>query len=135
MLKWYPVYGFNCALTLSLCLVIAQVRGVSSSSAKGAKAFKVSVIGAAGGIGAPLSLLLKQNPLISHLSLFDLAPVTPGVGADLSHINTRAKVIAYTGTDLHSALKGADVVVVPAGMARKPGMTRDDLFRYRLCTQ
>jgi len=93
-----------------------------------APAYKVAVVGAAGGIGAPLSLLLKQNPLVTHLSLYDLAPVTPGVGADLSHMDTPAKVSAYTGEDLGAALKDADVIVVPAGVPRKPGMTRDDLF-------
>ena len=49
------------------------------------------MLGAAGGIGQPLSLLLKMNPLISHLSLYDIAN-TPGVAADLSHCNTPAQV-------------------------------------------
>lgn len=40
--------------------------------------FKVAVLGAAGGIGQPLSLLLKLNDKVSHLSLYDIAPVTPG---------------------------------------------------------
>jgi len=90
--------------------------------------YRVAVIGAAGGIGAPLSLLLKQNPLVTHLSLYDLNPTTPGVGCDLSHMDTPAKVSAYTGEDLGLAVKDADVIIVPAGIPRKPGMTRDDLF-------
>jgi malate dehydrogenase len=90
---------------------------------------KVCVIGAAGGIGQPLSLLLKLDENVSDLSLYDVAPVTPGVGADLSHIATRAEVTADTGDDgMARAMEGADVVVVPAGVPRKPGMTRDDLF-------
>jgi len=94
-----------------------------------AKGFKVAVLGAAGGIGQPLSLLLKRNPLISHLSLFDISPVTPGVAADLSHIPTPAKVTGYAGeASLKDALVGTKVVVIPAGVPRKPGMTRDDLF-------
>jgi malate dehydrogenase len=89
----------------------------------------VCVVGAAGGIGQPLSLLLKANPLVTTLSCYDLAPVTPGVAADLSHVNTGAKVEGHTGeTGLASALRNADLVVVPAGVPRKPGMTRDDLF-------
>lgn len=59
---------------------------------------KVAVLGAAGGIGQPLSLLLKNSPLVSQLSLYDIAH-TPGVAADLSHIETRAQV---TGTALDS---------------------------------
>ena len=86
------------------------------------------MLGAAGGIGQPLSLLLKQSPLVTHLSLFDIMH-TVGVAADLSHMNTRAKVTGHVGDDqLPEALKNADVVVIPAGVPRKPGMTRDDLF-------
>ncbi|XP_032662840.1 malate dehydrogenase, mitochondrial [Odontomachus brunneus] len=89
---------------------------------------KVAVMGASGGIGQPLSLLLKQSPLVSELSLYDIVN-TPGVAADLSHIDTPAKVKAYNGPDqLKDSLKGAQVVIIPAGVPRKPGMTRDDLF-------
>jgi len=59
--------------------------------------------------------------LISDLSLYDIQH-TKGVGADLSHIETRAKVKAYVGKDeLGDALKGIDVVVIPAGVPQKPG--------------
>lgn len=89
---------------------------------------KVALLGASGGIGQPAGLLLKQNPRVAHLALYDLKG-TPGVAADLSHIDTRAKVSAHTGPgELAAALEGADVVVIPAGVPRKPGMTRDDLF-------
>merc|ERR1711936_85658 len=101
------------------------VRQFSSSSQKDAK---VAVLGAAGGIGQPLSLLLKQSPLVSHLALYDIAH-TPGVAADLSHIETRAKVTGHIGAEqLADCVKDADVVLIPAGVPRKPGMTRDDLF-------
>lgn len=89
---------------------------------------KVVVLGAAGGIGQPLALLMKLNPLVSSLALYDIAG-TPGVAADVSHINTRSEVAGYMGKDqLGKALEGADVVIIPAGVPRKPGMTRDDLF-------
>lgn len=52
---------------------------------------KVAVLGAAGGIGQPLGLLMKLNPLVTDLSLYDIA-ATPGVASDLSHINTGANV-------------------------------------------
>ena len=51
------------------------------------------MLGASGGIGQPLSLLLKQNPTIGHLSLYDVF-ATEGVAADISHIDTPAKVNA-----------------------------------------
>lgn len=54
----------------------------------------------------------------------------PGVAADISHINTKSKVTGHdpTPSGLSAALKGAEVVLIPAGVPRKPGMTRDDLF-------
>uniref|UniRef100_A0A0N5AD16 Malate dehydrogenase, mitochondrial n=1 Tax=Syphacia muris TaxID=451379 RepID=A0A0N5AD16_9BILA len=89
---------------------------------------KVTLIGASGGIGQPLGLLLKCNPAVAHLALYDVVN-TAGVGADLSHIDTSANITAHTGnSELLSALEDADVVVIPAGVPRKPGMTRDDLF-------
>ncbi|WOH05893.1 hypothetical protein DCAR_0625316 [Daucus carota subsp. sativus] len=112
-------------------------RNLSSSSTPHRK---VAVLGAAGGIGQPLSLLMKLNPLVSQLSLYDIAG-TPGVAADVSHINTRSEVMGYVGEDqLAQALEGCDIVIIPAGVPRKPGMTRDDLFNINagivkgLCT-
>lgn len=91
-------------------------------------AFKVAILGAAGGIGQPLALLIKMSPLVSALHLYDVANVK-GVAADLSHCNTPSQVLDFTGaSELRNALKGVDVVVIPAGVPRKPGMTRDDLF-------
>lgn len=52
-----------------------------------APGFKVAVLGAAGGIGQPLSLLMKMHPLVSTLHLYDVLN-TPSVIADLSHTNT-----------------------------------------------
>ncbi|KAK5979652.1 hypothetical protein GCK32_009791 [Trichostrongylus colubriformis] len=89
---------------------------------------KVALLGASGGIGQPLGLLLKQDNLVKHLALYDIVG-TPGVAADLSHIDTNAKVTAHTGPgELAAAVADADVIVIPAGVPRKPGMTRDDLF-------
>lgn len=51
---------------------------------------KVALLGAAGGIGQPLGLLLKISPYVSQLSLYDIAG-TPGVATDISHINSKAK--------------------------------------------
>jgi hypothetical protein len=48
-------------------------------------------LGASGGIGQPLSLLLKTSEYVNNLSLYDIVH-TPGVAADLSHINTGSKV-------------------------------------------
>lgn len=90
---------------------------------------KVAVLGAAGGIGQALSLLLKtQLPAGSALSLYDVAPVVPGVAVDLSHIPTDVKVSGHGKDNLADALTGADIVLIPAGMPRKPGMDRSDLF-------
>ncbi|KAJ5329550.1 hypothetical protein N7452_009940 [Penicillium brevicompactum] len=91
---------------------------------------KIALIGAAGQIGTPLSLLCKSSDLFDEISLYDIVHV-PGIATDLMHIDTKAKVSGYLPEDegLKKALTGADIVVVTAGIARKPGMTRDDLFK------
>ena len=90
----------------------------------------VAVLGAAGGIGQPLSLLLKMSPFVSKLTLYDIAH-TPGVAADLSHISTRAQVKGFIGADqLHACLEGAEVVVIPAGVPRKPGRLDNIRINY-----
>ncbi|KAI4341448.1 hypothetical protein MLD38_026173 [Melastoma candidum] len=90
--------------------------------------YKVAILGANGGIGQPLSLLIKMSPLVSALHLYDIANVK-GVAADLSHCNTPSQVLDFTGpAEMGNSLKGVNVVVIPAGVPRKPGMTRDDLF-------
>ncbi|TQS37404.1 hypothetical protein Golomagni_02123 [Golovinomyces magnicellulatus] len=92
--------------------------------------FKAVVAGASGGIGQPLSLLLKSCPLITELALYDVVN-TPGVAKDLSHISSPTKVTGYLPQDdgAVTAFKNADIIVIPAGLPRKPGMTRDDLFK------
>lgn len=63
-------------------------------------------MGASGGIGQPLALLLKQSPLVTELSLYDIVH-TVGVAADLSHIETNSKVTGYNGPEnLEASLKG-----------------------------
>ncbi|KAJ6367284.1 hypothetical protein OIU77_003609 [Salix suchowensis] len=97
--------------------------------AKGASSgFKVAILGAAGGIGQPLAMLMKMNPLVSLLHLYDVVNA-PGVTADISHMDTSAVVRGFLGQQqLEDALIGMDLVIIPAGVPRKPGMTRDDLF-------
>lgn len=90
---------------------------------------KLALLGGAGGIGQPLGLLLKNSlPNGWKLSLYDIAPVTPGVAKDLSHIPTAVECDGFAGEDPSEALEGADIVLITAGVARKPGMDRADLF-------
>lgn len=75
-----------------------------------------------------MSLLLKLDKNVTQLHLFDVVN-TPGVAADIGHVCSPAKVAGFVGKEqMSDALKGAEVVVIPAGVPRKPGMTRDDLF-------
>lgn len=53
--------------------------------------------------GQPLALLLKSNPLVSHLTLYDIVAV-PGVAADLGHINSKAKVRIFNIIRFYSLL-------------------------------
>lgn len=90
---------------------------------------KLTLLGAAGGIGQTLALLLKLNlPAETELALYDISPTTPGVAVDISHIPNSVVVKGYAGDDLDKALEDAHMVLITAGVARKPGMTRADLF-------
>jgi len=104
-----------------------------------AGAYKVCVCGGAGGIGQPLSLLMTLDKNVREVSVYDLsiAMVPPGgVAADLGHIENKVVVNGYVGelnqppvNFTKDCLTGCDLVLIPAGMPRKPGMTRDDLFK------
>lgn len=94
--------------------------------------FRIAVLGSNGKCGQPISLLLKMNPLVKSLSLFDIKG--RGVGVDLSHICTPARVSEYTGMEhIGTALSQSDIVVIPAGFPRAAnnnthGLDRDSLF-------
>lgn len=71
-------------------------RALTSSSARyfsasAQRQTKVAVLGAGGGIGQPLSLLLKSDPLVTSLNLYDIRGA-PGVAADVSHIDSASEV-------------------------------------------
>jgi len=149
----------NCGRTGHIAKVCRQAGGGSSDKAapkakakaapkakakakaepKPRKPLKVCVCGGAGGIGQPLSMLMAMDPNVSELCVFDLniAMVPPqGVAADLSHLNKKNDVKGYVmevGKNpidhLEECLTGCHLVLVPAGMPRKPGQTRDDLFK------
>jgi malate dehydrogenase len=101
--------------------------------------YKVCVVGGAGGIGQPLSMLMTMDKNVKEVSVYDLsiAMVPPGgVAADLSHLEGSAVVKGYAGElnkppadFMKDALEGCSLVLIPAGMPRKPGQTRDDLFK------
>merc|ERR1712113_655172 len=84
-----------------------------------------------------MGMALDDN--VGELSVYDLtvAMVPPaGVAADLGHLEKKVKVKGYAKAldeqavdKLGDCLKGCDLVLVPAGMPRKPGQTRDDLFK------
>jgi malate dehydrogenase len=101
--------------------------------------YKVCVCGGAGGIGQPLSMLMSMDKNVKELSVYDLdiAMVPPaGVAADLGHLESASTVAGYVGEPnqppadfLEAALTGCSLVLIPAGLPRKPGQTRDDLFK------
>ncbi|KIJ27130.1 hypothetical protein M422DRAFT_271742 [Sphaerobolus stellatus SS14] len=70
-------------------------------------------------IDQPLSLLLKSEALVSNSSLCDIR-VAPGVAADVGHIDSAGEVNDYAVDKLDEALQGVEVIVIPAGVPRKP---------------
>ncbi len=86
-------FALNCGAR-TRCVTRTMGSSVWGMAARGVST-KACVLGAAGGIGQPLSLLLKLDKNIDELSLYDVAPVVPGVAADISHINTPGKLVMY----------------------------------------
>ncbi len=92
------------------------------------KRSKIALIGA-GNIGGTLAYLAAIKEL-GDIILFDITEGTPqGKALDISHavpvLNTSSKVI---GTNNYQDIKDSDVVIITAGVPRKPGMSRDDLL-------
>ena len=93
---------------------------------------KIALIGA-GQIGGTLALLAGQKHL-GDVVLFDIAEGIPqGKALDIAQLSPVEKFdTRYSGTQSYEAIEGADVVIVTAGVPRKPGMSRDDLLSINL---
>jgi malate dehydrogenase len=89
---------------------------------------KVTVVGA-GQVGATAAELLLLHDL-ADVCMIDVAEGLPqGKALDLMHLRSVERFgPAITGTNDYADTAGSDVVVVTAGLPRKPGMTRDDLL-------
>jgi malate dehydrogenase len=90
---------------------------------------KIALVGA-GQIGGTLALLAGQKELgdIVMLDIPDAEGVAKGKALDIAQLSPVAGFDAgYSGTSSYKDIAGADVVIVTAGVPRKPGMTRDDL--------
>ena len=101
-----------------------------SSTRSAQRLTKVSIVGA-GGVGATLAHLVAQADIASEIVLSDIVPgMAEAAALDLNHCNgithTRARVLGTT--DL-SQIAGSHVVIVTAGRARTPGMSRTDLVQ------
>src|SRR4051794_32493723 len=93
---------------------------------------KIALIGA-GQIGGTLAHLVGLKEL-GDVVLFDIAEGVPqGKGLDIAESSPVDGFDAkYVGTQDYAAIQGADVVIVTAGVPRKPGMSRDDLLGINL---
>ncbi|WP_238120326.1 MULTISPECIES: malate dehydrogenase [unclassified Xanthobacter] len=93
---------------------------------------KIALIGA-GQIGGTLALLAGLKDL-GDVVLFDVVEGVPqGKALDLAELAPVAGFdAAFAGTNTYDAIAGADVVIVTAGVPRKPGMSRDDLLAINL---
>jgi malate dehydrogenase len=93
---------------------------------------KIALIGA-GQIGGTLALLAGLKEL-GDVVMFDIVDGVPqGKALDIAQASPiQGFDTAYAGTSSYSAIRGADIVIVTAGVPRKPGMSRDDLLEINL---
>ena len=94
---------------------------------------KISLIGA-GQIGGTLAHLIGLKELVSEVVLFDVAPgVAKGKALDIAQSSSVDGFdVKFKGTDKYEDIKDSNVIIITAGVPRKPGMSRDDLLGINL---
>ena len=94
---------------------------------------KISLIGA-GQIGGTLAHLIGLKELVDEVVLFDVASgIAKGKGLDIAQSSSVDGFnVKFSGTDKYEDIKGSDVIIITAGVPRKPGMSRDDLLGINL---
>ena len=94
---------------------------------------KISLIGA-GQIGGTLAHLIGIKELVKEVVLFDVASgIAKGKALDIAQSSSVDGFdVKLTGTDNYEDIKNSDVIIITAGVPRKPGMSRDDLLGINL---
>ena len=94
---------------------------------------KISLIGA-GQIGGTLAHLIGTKELVDEVVLFDVASgIAKGKALDIAQSSSVDGFnVKFSGTDDYKDIKDSDVIIITAGVPRKPGMTRDDLLGTNL---
>ena len=94
---------------------------------------KISLIGA-GQIGGTLAHLIGTKELVSEVVLFDVAEgIAKGKALDIAQSSSVDGFnVKFSGTDDYKDIKDSDVIIITAGVPRKPGMSRDDLLGINL---
>ena len=94
---------------------------------------KISLIGA-GQIGGTLAHLIGIKELVNEVVLFDVASgVAKGKALDIAQSSSVDGFnVKFSGADNYEDIKDSDVIIITAGVPRKPGMSRDDLLGINL---
>ena len=94
---------------------------------------KISLIGA-GQIGGTLAHLIGIKELVNEVVLFDVASgIAKGKALDIAQSSSVDGFnVKLSGTDNYEDIKNSDVIIITAGVPRKPGMSRDDLLGINL---
>ena len=94
---------------------------------------KISLIGA-GQIGGTLAHLIGLKKLAGAVVLFDVASgIAKGKALDIAQSSSVDGFdVKFSGTDNYEDIKDSDVIIITAGVPRKPGMSRDDLLGINL---
>ena len=94
---------------------------------------KISLIGA-GQIGGTLAHLIGLKEFANEVVLFDVASgIAKGKALDIAQSSSVDGFnVKFSGTDNYEEIKDSDVIIITAGVPRKPGMSRDDLLGINL---
>ena len=94
---------------------------------------KITLIGA-GQIGGTLAHLIGLKKVAGEVVLFDVASgIAKGKALDIAQSSSVDGFdVKFSGTDNYEDIKDSDVIIITAGVPRKPGMSRDDLLGINL---
>ncbi len=108
-------------------------RGICNANNEIEKMTKISLIGA-GQIGGTLAHLIGTKELVDEVVLFDVASgIAKGKALDIAQSSSVDGFnVKFLGSDNYKDIKNSDVIIITAGVPRKPGMSRDDLLGINL---
>lgn len=91
--------------------------------------YNVAVVGGASELGQVVCMLLRGEPHITKLTIYDSLPYTTGTIMDISHIPSEPMIKGFIGeANLYKAIEDADIILATGGICETPGIPSKEMF-------